>query len=667
MPSVTLYPAEDGYIFAQYPNNNYGVSNTLRAGRSSTNYINRALIRFDYSSIPAGAIIVYAKLTIYINSEVAANDFTFGVHRALTQWFGGVKDDAPPDPGQDASTWNYRNTNGSVAWAGGAGGAAGSDWVSTSEMDGLIRTTGVYRTFDLTPSVKGQFEGTYNNYGFWVVNTTETSGSNSTKTFRSVEYTTVNQRPTLTVKYIIPDGDVSCDFSIEHQIWENWEAHLQSHAITTPFTGSYLGYSVEYSFPLYADLLNDYLADLNIGRCNMSIYWHSEHTTDWYDQFVTGAISESAYNASANDIVQDNADPNVRNDAGYIWSGLDAWIATHVVPRRERMARAGIHLKFCFSAHSGATAGSGYYFFDDPAEWAEWILAIYDHMQSTFGFTPDAIYFNEPPNTAIGETIAEVGAGALAMQQRLTAAGYSVKFLLPACISPSISVTNWDLLRTQLGDTWCSTYVLNIAYHLYSGGTTQVKQIRTLSREALELSVQTAMTEYITADAAELYQDIVVGGVSTWQQYVCAWTPPDNGANYFLVDLTDPDNPVLTYGVRTRRLRQYMHYIYPNAQRIGCASSHANLFPVAFHNPDGRLAVVIYADAAVSDFVVSGLSDGNYMIEYSTGSAPVQLATQATRLGRITTSIPAAGVITLYEDLPRKYTPALSGGRMRPI
>jgi hypothetical protein len=57
--------------------------------------------------------------------------------------------------------------------------------------------------------------------------------------------------------------------------------------------------------------------------------------------------------------------------------------------------------------------------------------------------------------------------------------------------------------------------------------------------------------------------------------------------------------------------------------------------------------VVVRATAAVSNFVITGLRQGWYRIEYSTGSAPVALVEQKTDRGTITTSIPAAGVITI--------------------
>ena len=110
----------DTYIRADAATNNYGIATTMGAGVSSST-IKRFQLRLDVSSIPSTATIVSAVVSLYCDSEDASTNLGVGLHRALTQWFEGAKDAAAPSAGQDGSTWNLRNANGSVAWAGRGG------------------------------------------------------------------------------------------------------------------------------------------------------------------------------------------------------------------------------------------------------------------------------------------------------------------------------------------------------------------------------------------------------------------------------------------------------------------------------------------------------------------------------------------------------------------
>lgn len=211
MPTAVLSPANG---IETYINSTAGVTATTNNGALATVLVGqngsgatlRGLIKFDLSSIPEDAEIVSATLSLYCSSQLSSNDYNVAIHRSLVQWFEGSGTATPPGAGQDGSTWNLRNANGSVAWAGGAGGASGSDWFATPTATTLITTTGQYFDWDVTADVVGWFEGTYTNHGWWLLGEAVVS---SQKTFRtSDDVDNPDRWPILTVEYLVLETDM---------------------------------------------------------------------------------------------------------------------------------------------------------------------------------------------------------------------------------------------------------------------------------------------------------------------------------------------------------------------------------------------------------------------------------------------------------------------------
>lgn len=184
--------------------NNYGNIGTVAAGLQTT--IDRGLIEFTelLTTIPAGATILSAILTIRTGStQPNTTAYNIGVHRSLVAWFEGSKSGSAPDAGQDGSTWNLRNANGSVAWAGGAGGASGSDWVATATDVESVSTGNTAYSWDVTADVQNFVNGTHQNYGWWLISQSE-GVADSRKSFSDSGNATPANRPALVVEYRDP-------------------------------------------------------------------------------------------------------------------------------------------------------------------------------------------------------------------------------------------------------------------------------------------------------------------------------------------------------------------------------------------------------------------------------------------------------------------------------
>lgn len=196
---TTLQPAEaagkDTQIAANVADGNYGTLATMGCGDSSG--IRRFLLGFDLSSIPPGADVQSAIITLYCESETNTTDRTVGLHRMLKEWYEGAGTGATPGAGVDATTWNNRNHNGSVAW-GAAGGQSGTDYVATASDSEAITAPSTAFTWDVTADVQAFLSGVYENYGWMGINVDQATAS-SRKIFSSSNSATAGNRPKLEV------------------------------------------------------------------------------------------------------------------------------------------------------------------------------------------------------------------------------------------------------------------------------------------------------------------------------------------------------------------------------------------------------------------------------------------------------------------------------------
>lgn len=197
----------DTRIHEGSPNNNYGARGDNWVGYQASTTEHKILIAFDLSSIPSNAVLSAATLSLYCANEALSTDVDVDVHRSLVEWYEGDANGGAPSG--DGSTWNERNYNGSVAWSGGAGGVAGTEYNATPTDTTTITGAGDAEfTWDVTDDVVGFLNGTYTNYGWWLLVASYVS-PNLHKIFWMSEWTTASLRPKLTVEYVVPAGSAT--------------------------------------------------------------------------------------------------------------------------------------------------------------------------------------------------------------------------------------------------------------------------------------------------------------------------------------------------------------------------------------------------------------------------------------------------------------------------
>ena len=138
--SVTLRPVADTTLIETAPNNNLGGQTFANSGTTQNFTKNRALFRFDVSSIPTGAQVESVSMVLEVTRQPVDGyaPADFGLHRMLVSWGEGAQTaSSPGSPGQGApaapgeATWLARFAQTGPNWAA-PGGLAGTDFAAAS-------------------------------------------------------------------------------------------------------------------------------------------------------------------------------------------------------------------------------------------------------------------------------------------------------------------------------------------------------------------------------------------------------------------------------------------------------------------------------------------------------------------------------------------------------
>ncbi|MBK6496134.1 MAG: hypothetical protein IPG05_13715 [Gemmatimonadetes bacterium] len=414
---------------------------------------------------------------------------------------------------------------------------------------------------------------------------------------------------------------VTVDTATRFQRMSGWEANAQSGEAEPGFVG------------WQAELMDLAANDLGINRIRVELRSGAEHTVDYYGQFRAGMISESVWSPYKYVWVNDNDDPATINPNGFKWTALDEHLDATVVPLRARLAARGetLYLNLNYVSFGTSTAQQ------DPAEYAELMLAAFQHMQSRYGFVPDAIeVILEPENTSwraprIGQAIAAAGA-------RLAAAGFHPDFIAPSVMKVANAVPYLDEIVKVPG---ALTYLKEIAYHRY-GGVSDANLLA-IHERAVRYGLRTSMLEHIGSDVEDLYKDLTLAQVSAWQQYTLAYPTRDNGAQYYYIKNGRP-----VAGQRTEALRQYFRHVRAGAYRVGAASDTPRVRPVAFTNPDGRVVVVLHLEGR-EVLTLKGLPAGYYYAVAAPATAGLVYATEIAAGADFVFAMGLPSVVTVYQ------------------
>jgi hypothetical protein len=412
------------------------------------------------------------------------------------------------------------------------------------------------------------------------------------------------------------------------------------------------------AFANFKDTLFDMAVhDAGINRLRLEIRSGVENSNDNWSAYQNGTIEYQTWRSRRYATVNDNPDPETINWSGFHFSEMDNAIERIVNPLRAILETDGdkLYVNVNYVAFTGQITDGGY-IHNDPAEYAEFVLATYLHMQEKYGWVPDSWEVILEPDNVSQWNGTLVGQAIVAAAERLKAAGFEPVFIAPSTTNMGNAITYFDRMVEVPG---AIEFLRELSYHRYGGVSRQ--NLGTIAGRAQQFGIDTSMLEWWSVGNGyrTLHEDLKVGNNSSWQQGVLAGALNSTMALY-VIDDSNPANPRVIINDPTKFTRQYYRFVRHGALRIESVSQESIFDPLAFINRNGSYVVVAKCDAG-GDFSVGGLAAGTYGIKYTTTSQyDVDLPDQAIVAGQaVVTGIPAAGVLTVYgkPTLPDNQAP----------
>jgi len=288
---------------------------------------------------------------------------------------------------------------------------------------------------------------------------------------------------------------------------------------------------------------------------------------------------------------------------------------------------------------------NGAYLHNNPAEYAEFVLATYQHLKEKYGWAPDRWEVLLEPDNVSQWNGKLLGQALVATAQRLRAAGFPPAFVAPSNTNMGNAVRDFDQMIAVPG---VLPVLREFSYHRYGG--VSLANLQAIAARAKQHGLDTAMLEWWSNSNgyATLHEDLKIGNNSAWEQGVLGGAL-NSAMSLYQIDTSNPAQPRVLLSDKTKFLRQYYKFVRPGAVRIEAASQLAAFDPLAFINTDGDYAVVVKCTAA-GEFSLGGLPAGTYGLKYTTaGAFDVDLPDQTIHWGQaVAAAIPQAGVLTVY-------------------
>ena len=190
----------------------------------------------------------------------------------------------------------------------------------------------------------------------------------------------------------------------------------------------------------YRDEILDRLVNqVGIDSVRVEVRSGFENPVDAWARFESGADSYSDWRKRRYEKINDNADPDRRNDAGFHFTELDYQMRNIVLPMRALLARRGerLHINLCYVDFSPEGNKGDVDHAAEPAEYAELILAAFDHLKTEFGNHADLFEIVLEPEKSDDWRGQQIGRALVAVATRLRAAGYSPAFIAPSTMRAS--------------------------------------------------------------------------------------------------------------------------------------------------------------------------------------------------------------------------------------
>ncbi|UCG59071.1 MAG: SBBP repeat-containing protein, partial [Phycisphaerales bacterium] len=272
------------------------------------------------------------------------------------------------------------------------------------------------------------------------------------------------------------------------------------------------------AFPNYRDTLFDLLVnDVGFNRVRLEVRSGVENTNDNWSDHQTGSIDYDTWRSRRYATVNDDGDPCNINWAGFHFSELDHTVANVILPLQQALQARGdkLYINVNYVAFTGQIKSGGLYIHDDPAEYAEFVLATYRHLQGEYGWVPDSWEVLLEPDNVSQWDGALLGRAIVAAADRLRADGFDPVFVAPSNTSMANAITYFDDMVRVPG---VLPFLREFSYHRYAG--VSVQNLQAIAARAKQYGVDTSMLEWWTSGNTyhTLHEDLKIGNNSAWQQ-----------------------------------------------------------------------------------------------------------------------------------------------------
>lgn len=419
------------------------------------------------------------------------------------------------------------------------------------------------------------------------------------------------------------DARITLDPSSSYQVMTGWEA-----------TANLIDMNSAEARASRAGKVRMAVEDAGINRVRLELTAGAENRLGKARDFAAGRIDYKHYKPFRYRIQNDNDDPFVIDPGGYDFSELDWHVENTVNPMRKLLAAKGEKLvvNLCYVAF-----GDGRTIHMQPEEYAELMLAAFQHLRDRYGFVPDLIEVMLEPDLDHGWTGRDMGLAMVATARRLAAADFHPGFVVPSVTNMSHAL---PYMREILAVEGTAPLIREVSYHRYKGANPRT--LAAIADQARRIGAQTSMLEWWFGKGTYkvLLEDLSIGNTAAWQ----------GRAVDGLVEEPADDTGALRLRPEVAFNAQYFRTIRLGSRRIGAGSSDPAIVPLAFVAPDGRTVVILTASRNGRAHI-EGLPPGRYRVTGTIeGKAAFPDQTAATEGGRLDVGMPGAGVYAIAPD-----------------
>lgn len=444
---------------------------------------------------------------------------------------------------------------------------------------------------------------------------------------------------------------ITVDTSISHQTLQGWEAGTSTLVIEGESISS------DTTLPYIREDLATLMVDsLGINRLRLEVRAGSEDPTDHYDNhFNKGTLSYEDWRANRYATVNDNDDPNDLDMSKFHFTELAVKIRNAVLPLKSKLEEQGetLYINLCYVAFTGQIT-DGEFHHRDPEEYAEFILAVFKHMDETYGFYPDGVEVILEPGVADFGNGKLVGECMVAAGDKLKEHGYNPEFIALSNTN-LFGANNQNMIGKFLEVPRVLDYWSEYSYHCYAGRTDE--NLKQVADRAKEYGVRTSMLEWWNNGNTyeRLHTDLTVGNNSAFQFRFSLTSPNEDGGLSHTV-FNSPDDYSIELNEYVKYIQPYFNNIERGAVRKEAISDKETLDPVVFQNPDGNLVLIVTSQEE-SDISIQNLPAGTYELSYTTGDGRREpkayneyLPNQILKSGEVlTTNIPDKGFVVVKQ------------------